>query len=71
MHANVGVKMYAVGDLVFEIMAEPEWFEKNPWMVGTEIGVILSINDDETCDVYWSDETVTQMPKNMIGRMNA
>tara|TARA_X000000950_G_C13395938_1_gene450141 strand:+ start:170 stop:361 length:192 start_codon:yes stop_codon:yes gene_type:complete len=60
--------MFNIGDLVVELIFGRSWYEKNPWMTGGEIGIIVEINDNETYDVYWPDKKITQMTKDLIGK---
>ena len=63
--------MFEVGDLVIELTFGREWYERNPWMVGEEIGVIISVCDVDKYEVYWQDSTVTQMTSDLIQKIDA
>lgn len=63
--------MFKVGDLVIELTFGREWYEQNPWMVGEEIGLIISVCNEDKYEVYWHDSTVTQMTSDLIQKIDA
>ena len=50
-----------VGDLVFDLPFGKAWFKNNPWLSGSEIGVVTEIVNHATVFVLWSTGQVSMM----------
>lgn len=59
-----------VGDLVFEIPLGKDWFENNPWMRNSEIGIVADVIDEDLVWVLWPDGTLIQTECQFLERCN-
>lgn len=56
-----------IGDLVFEVPLGKLWYQNNPWLSNSEIGIITERIDDQSVMVLWpSGEFKPRLCENLV-----
>ncbi len=57
-----------IGDLVFEVPLGKLWYQNNPWLRNSEIGIITEIVDHQHAMVLWpSGELKMLLRERLVG----
>lgn len=59
-----------IGDLVFEIPLGKLWFQNNPWLGNSEIGIITERVDSQCVMVLWPSGELKIVLDECLGKCN-